>query len=252
MSAAIRVVLPAGSPHWTLTRYVGGSIAGHLLLVAGAVLLAASHRRPLIPEDAIVVGLAAAPAGPSAAPQDGGTGLTPPPPSSSDMRMDAELPKPKPKSEKKKDEKRPAPKDEPRPVPVAAPTRPSAAAGGADSPAGAGPPGSAGSSIVAVEGGDARFAWYRDRVISAIQSRWVRPVLEGSSGTLSVVVTFEIDRDGTVRNVEVRTSSGVPSLDRSALAAVEDASPLPPLPAAWGAPPYPARFEFRWSPAGNR
>ena len=73
-------------------------------------------------------------------------------------------------------------------------------------------------------------AWYRDSVVAALRSQWERPILEGSRGTLEVTVAFEILPDGTVRNLRIDTTSGVPSLDRSALRAVADASPLPPLP----------------------
>jgi protein TonB len=95
-----------------------------------------------------------------------------------------------------------------------------------------------------------QLAWYRAAVVASLQSRWIRPVLDGVRGTLSVTVTFDVDRDGTVRNVKVDASSGIPSLDRSAIRAVEEASPLPPLPSGWGQPPFAARFEFRFTP-GN-
>lgn len=106
-----------------------------------------------------------------------------------------------------------------------------------------------GGGIFSVGAGDLRFAWYRASVTVALQQRWIRPVLEDAREALSVTVTFEIERDGSVRDVEIETSSGVPSLDRSAIRAVEQAAPLPPLPAGWDEAPFPARFEFRWSPA---
>jgi TonB family protein len=51
-----------------------------------------------------------------------------------------------------------------------------------------------------------------------------------------------------VAAVRVEQTSGVPSLDRSALRAVADATPLPPLPKNWGPPVLPATFVFRLHP----
>ena len=43
----------------------------------------------------------------------------------------------------------------------------------------------------------------------------------------NALVRFEIDRDGTPEDVQVRRTSGTPSLDRAALHAVAAAAPLP-------------------------
>ena len=43
-------------------------------------------------------------------------------------------------------------------------------------------------------------------------------------------LTFEILRDGTVTNVQITQSSGIPEVDRSALRAILASNPLPPLP----------------------
>ncbi len=44
------------------------------------------------------------------------------------------------------------------------------------------------------------------------------------------VITFEILRDGTVVNIQVTRSSGEPSVDRSAIRAIRESSPLDRLP----------------------
>jgi len=49
----------------------------------------------------------------------------------------------------------------------------------------------------------------------------------------SAIVTFDLQRDGTVRNVRVAQSSGNSVLDYSAQRAIYDASPFPPLPAGY-------------------
>ena len=82
----------------------------------------------------------------------------------------------------------------------------------------------------------------------ALYARWQRPILSGLRQEAEVRVGFEILRDGTVRNPRVDRSSGVPALDRSALRAVVDASPLPALPTHWTEPTLPAGFVFRLYP----
>lgn len=44
------------------------------------------------------------------------------------------------------------------------------------------------------------------------------------------VITFEVLRNGTVVNIQMMQSSGAPSVDRSALRAIRDSSPLDRLP----------------------
>ncbi len=76
----------------------------------------------------------------------------------------------------------------------------------------------------------------------------MKPPLEDETHTYSVVVRFEIARDGSARNVEIETGSGVPSLDRSALRAVDDASPFPPPPSLGAQPFLTARIRFDYLP----
>jgi protein TonB len=58
----------------------------------------------------------------------------------------------------------------------------------------------------------------------------VRNGLAGSPATPTVIVTFDILRDGSVRNSQIAQRSGNATLDNSALRAVMDAAPFPPLP----------------------
>ena len=94
-------------------------------------------------------------------------------------------------------------------------------------------------------------AWYGARVTAALRANWRRPPLGNVRETLTVMVSFDILRSGAVRNPRVLESSGVPSLDRSALRAVVDAQPLPALPRGLTADVVPARFEFTWSPGDS-
>lgn len=147
-------------------------------------------------------------------------------------------------------------KDEPQPARTAqasetgstSPPTPEERPGTSPSAPGTGP--EAGTSVIGgvLSGpGDLESGWYNSRVGAAIKGQWARPVLEGV-GALQATVTFEILRDGKVRNLRVEESSGAPSLDRSALRAVSDAQPLPPFPGKWREPFRPARITFQWTP----
>jgi TonB family protein len=105
-----------------------------------------------------------------------------------------------------------------------------------------------GSSITALEGGDVQFAWYRDSVTAALYSHWRRPILSGLVEQVEARVTFDILRDGSVRGLRIDHSSGLQAFDRSALRAVSDAAPLPPLPGNWRDATLPATFVFKLFP----
>ncbi len=159
------------------------------------------------------------------------------------MRLEPKQPPPlKPKPKKKKAEPRPRPQTPAPPTDTAEP--------GDEEPAPAGPPGvvGEGSSVTALEVGDVRFAWYRDSVTAALFSNWRRPILDGLIEPVEVRVTFEILRDGSVRDLRVDQSSGIAVFDRSAMRAVADAAPLPPLPGNWREPTLPAAFVFQLFP----
>jgi len=75
-----------------------------------------------------------------------------------------------------------------------------------------------------------RFGAYADRVIQMVSEKWQTNGLGGLRTAPVVIVTFDILRDGSVRNVKVAQASGNPTLDFSAQRAVLDAAPFPPLP----------------------
>lgn len=76
-----------------------------------------------------------------------------------------------------------------------------------------------------------RYPWYVESVQRRISSNWllstVDPYVQWAP---RAVITFEITRTGTVLNIQMLQSSGVPSVDRSALRAIRDSSPLDRLP----------------------
>lgn len=75
-----------------------------------------------------------------------------------------------------------------------------------------------------------RFGAYADLVIRRVSEKWDTAGLAGLRTAPLVVVTFDIQRDGSVRNVRIAERTGNSTLDFSAQRAVMDAAPFPPLP----------------------
>ncbi|MGA2878609.1 MAG: TonB family protein [Bryobacteraceae bacterium] len=75
-----------------------------------------------------------------------------------------------------------------------------------------------------------QFGAYADLVVQRVTQKWQTNGLAGMHLPM-VVVTFDILRDGSVRNPQIAQRSGNSTLDYSALRAITDAAPFPPLPA---------------------
>lgn len=75
---------------------------------------------------------------------------------------------------------------------------------------------------------DFPFTYYLRQIEQKVNEKWVQPARTSESSR--VVVLFEIARDGQVRISKVEQSSGNTLYDRSALRAVIEAAPFPPLP----------------------
>jgi TonB family protein len=89
------------------------------------------------------------------------------------------------------------------------------------------PSGSAqGSGPMTLNVSDFPFTWYLTRVQQKVTERWEGRALQGRQP----VVTFEIARDGQVSNVAIKDSSGNRYYDLTAMRAIADAAPFPPLP----------------------
>jgi TonB family protein len=76
-----------------------------------------------------------------------------------------------------------------------------------------------------------RFGAYRDLLEQRVAQKWrtddVDPRLQTAP---PVIITFEILRDGSIRNVRIESSSGNRALDLSAQRAIYEAAPFAPLP----------------------
>ncbi|HJW92377.1 MAG TPA: TonB C-terminal domain-containing protein, partial [Thermoanaerobaculia bacterium] len=91
-------------------------------------------------------------------------------------------------------------------------------------PAGPPPVPQGGSGITGLEGGDFPYPIYIDRMHTLVGQKWLRPQITNATTT----IYFVIDRDGTVRDAKVETTSLNSTFDRAALRAVIESSPLPP------------------------
>jgi protein TonB len=76
-----------------------------------------------------------------------------------------------------------------------------------------------------------RYGWYVDGITRRISQNWLKSLVDNRVQTAPrVYLSFEIARDGSISNPEVKQSSGIPSLDRSALRAILASNPLQELP----------------------
>jgi len=87
-----------------------------------------------------------------------------------------------------------------------------------------------GSEIAGLDNPDFRFGYYIDQLLSSIDSKWARPPLGDG---VRAIISFRIERDGGISDLQVSESSGYNSFDLAALRAVQNASPFPPLPRAY-------------------
>src|SRR5262245_26342391 len=217
------------------------------LLHAGvlAAFLISALARPIRYAAPRAVAVRLLPAGAVRAPQPAPAPAEPaPPPAAPKPKIEKPVPEeaPKPSKEalllpaKEDKKKKPTPPPVSRPGPAVSPnvSLPSAGedSGTATSgPAGAG--GSAGIGNLKLDQADFKYPVYIERMVAIISVNWFKPQ---QTVQTSPVVHFQIERDGTITDPRIVTSSGLPFVDRAALRAVIASSPLPPLPAEYGGP----------------
>jgi len=79
------------------------------------------------------------------------------------------------------------------------------------------------------------YDYYRSSLVAILQSNWRRPVApEGVGQAVSCRIQFTILKSGIIQQPRVASPSGNDALDASALRAVYDSNPLPPLPFQYG------------------
>jgi periplasmic protein TonB len=82
-------------------------------------------------------------------------------------------------------------------------------------------------------GGDfgTRFAWYVRVVQQKVSENWLKYEIDPRIGEAQrVYITFDVMRDGHPGSVQIEQSSGVPSLDQSAVRAIQRIDTFGPLP----------------------
>ena len=257
MSPRIKVVWPGSGPQGRLQKFYAFSAVTHGLLAAAFIFLPGlfPQSRTQFTDDfydnAIFAELVAS------VDQTSGPPAQPAPvfekePEPEEQKVVQPAPPPEPEEQtpaagdvefSKKAEPTPA-KEDPAP---AAPSDPAPEETSDDTAATGERVGDAGAGVSG--GGEiSLFGWYQSSVSRALYSTWRRPLLAGLREPLAVKISFNIQKDGSVANLQVVESSGVDLLDRSALSAVADASPLPRLPPAWRDSSMTAAYLFEITP----
>jgi TonB family protein len=99
---------------------------------------------------------------------------------------------------------------------------------------------SAGTSTLGV-----RLAAYGAQIKEIVARNWRTNDVDPRRQTAPpVIATFELMRDGTIRNLEILQGSGLPALDISVKRAILDSNPLPPIPQNQGFDKPYAKVEF--------
>ena len=96
-------------------------------------------------------------------------------------------------------------------------------------------------------GGDfgSRFSWYVQAVQRKVSQNWLKYEIDPSIKEANrVYVTFDIARDGHPANVQIEQTSGVPSLDISAMRAVQRIDTFGPLPPEYSGSKVSVEFWF--------
>lgn len=75
------------------------------------------------------------------------------------------------------------------------------------------------------------YTYYLQIIIDRVSGNWFTSLVDpGTRGNFQTTVYFRILRDGRVSSLKIEESSGLRTLDLSALRAVQSSSPFPPLP----------------------
>ncbi len=91
----------------------------------------------------------------------------------------------------------------------------------------------------------ARFGWYEKLLRERVGQKWRTDDVDSRLRSAPpAIVTFTIARDGNVSGVRIFQSSGNYALDNSALRAIHEASPMPPLPGGFEKPSAQIEFQF--------
>jgi protein TonB len=96
-------------------------------------------------------------------------------------------------------------------------------------------------------GGDfgSRYAWYVQVVRQKVSENWLKYEVDPSiHDARRVYITFDIVRSGRPENIQIEQSSGVPSLDQSAIRALQRIDTFGPLPSDYRGSTVSVEFWF--------
>jgi TonB family protein len=97
------------------------------------------------------------------------------------------------------------------------------------------------------------FSGYIGKTMTTVKKNWIAAMppefYAGAKG--KATVEFQIESDGKIENILLKTSSGTDSLDQAALKGVRDSSPLEPLPPNFRGSFVTLRLSLTYNPATN-
>jgi TonB family protein len=90
-----------------------------------------------------------------------------------------------------------------------------------------------------------RFAGYAQQIQQLVAQKWHTGDVDAHVQTAPVVIaSFDLMRDGSIRNPRIIQRSGISALDYSAQRAILEASPFPPIPAGFDKDSAKVEFTF--------
>lgn len=88
------------------------------------------------------------------------------------------------------------------------------------------------------------YPWYITQVRNALWNAWQKTKPQNNNG-LSALISFNIDKNGVVYEVQIERSSKDDAYDYAAMSAVKNSDPYPPLPEDFGKEILTVTVEFR-------
>lgn len=91
---------------------------------------------------------------------------------------------------------------------------------------------------------DFEYTWYSASVAGILSKNWVRSIAPPELKGTSVIARFRIYDDGRIDDVFLVKKCGIFALDQEVIRAVQNSSPLPPLPKGFQKKSLVAQYEF--------
>ncbi|MBF0319359.1 MAG: energy transducer TonB [Nitrospirae bacterium] len=108
------------------------------------------------------------------------------------------------------------------------------------------------SNSISFDTSDIRYAAYMRRLKEAIESAWQYPADAAKRGIHGdLYISFTINKNGTLKAIDVMRTSGQRSLDDAAISSIKNASPFWPLPDEWGKDAFTVKGHFLYKLHGQ-